>query len=40
MTFGQQRAEDRELVARFLDAVCAMTGTMQFTQDWQEAQRD
>ena len=39
-TFGWQRAEDPELVARFLDAVCAMTGTMQFTQDWQEAHRD
>lgn len=31
-TFGWQRAEDPERVARFLDAVCAMTGTMQFTQ--------
>ena len=39
-TFGWQRAEDPELVARFLDAVCAMTGTMQFTQDWQETHRD
>jgi dehydrogenase/reductase SDR family member 12 len=30
-TFGWQRATDPELVARFLDAVCAMTATMQFT---------
>ena len=39
-TFGWQRAEDPDVVARFLDAVCAMTGTMQFTQDWQEAHHD
>jgi dehydrogenase/reductase SDR family member 12 len=39
-TFGWQRSEDREVVTRFLDAVTSMTGTMQFTQDWQEARRD
>ncbi|WP_099038378.1 SDR family NAD(P)-dependent oxidoreductase [Mycobacterium neglectum] len=39
-TFGWQRAEDPELVAQFLDAVCAMTGTMQFTQNWQETRHD
>jgi dehydrogenase/reductase SDR family member 12 len=30
-TFGWQRRDDPELVAQFLEAVCAMTGTMQFT---------
>jgi len=39
-TFGWQRSEDPERVARFLDAVSSMTGTMQFTQDSQEAHRD
>ena len=39
-TFGWQRSEDRGLVKRFLDEVTSMTGTMQFTQDWQEAHRD
>lgn len=39
-TFGWQRAEDPAVVTRFLDAVSSMTGTTQFTQDWQEAHRD
>ncbi|MFI5510080.1 SDR family NAD(P)-dependent oxidoreductase [Mycobacterium sp. NPDC051804] len=39
-TFGWQRYEDPERVARFLDAVSSMTGTMQFTQNSQEAHRD
>jgi len=39
-TFGWQRSQDRGLVKRFLDEVTSMTGTMQFTQDWQEAHRD
>jgi len=39
-TFGWQRSEDRGLVKRFLDEVTSMTGTTQFTKDWQEAHRD
>mgnify|MGYP003394444178 CR=1 FL=1 len=39
-TFGWQRPEKPEVVAQFLDAVSSMTGTMQFTQNSQEAHRD
>jgi len=39
-TFGWQRSDDPEQVARFLDAVTSMTGTMPFSANWQEARHD
>src|SRR6476661_1154511 len=39
-TFGWQRPEKPDVVLQFLDAVSSMTGTMRFTQNWQEADHD
>ena len=39
-TFGWQRPEKPDVVVQFLDAVSSMTGTMLFTQNWQEADHD
>jgi NAD(P)-dependent dehydrogenase (short-subunit alcohol dehydrogenase family) len=39
-TFGWQRPEKPDVVVQFLDAVSSMTGTIQFTQNWQEADHD
>jgi dehydrogenase/reductase SDR family protein 12 len=39
-TFGWERAEDPELVTRFLAAVTSETGTKPFTAKWQEAHHD
>ena len=39
-TYGWPRPEDPDLVARFLDAVSSMTGTMRFTANYQEAHHD
>jgi dehydrogenase/reductase SDR family member 12 len=39
-TFGWQRAEDPEVITRFLDSVTSRTGTMSFTANWQETHHD